>query len=102
MLDLARALPNPAALGIPVAKSFFVKDSLNFLVMELLGHSLETYFQHFHQRLSLKTVLMIGMQVLLLVLRNFPSLPLYFDDFIVKDLIISLANQQHSHGGRFR
>ena len=49
--------------GIPRTIWFGVEGHYNALVMELLGHSLEDLFNYCKRRFSLKTVLMLGEQM---------------------------------------
>jgi len=50
--------------GIPNVKSYGISGDYHVLVMELLGKSLEDLFQISGKKLSLKTVCMIGVQML--------------------------------------
>jgi len=50
--------------GIPLVKSFGFSGDHNILVMELLGKSLEDQFQVCKKRFSIKTVCMIGEQMI--------------------------------------
>jgi len=50
--------------GIPFVKSYGISGDYHVLVMELLGRSLEDLFQSCGKRLSLKTVCLIGIQML--------------------------------------
>ena len=52
------------AFGIPEVKSFGHNQNFNILIMELLGPSLENLFQLNNQKFSLKTVCMLGIQML--------------------------------------
>lgn len=49
--------------GIPLIKSFGFSGDNNVLVMELLGKSLEDLFQKQGGRFSMKTVCMLGNQI---------------------------------------
>jgi hypothetical protein len=49
--------------GIPMVKSYGYSGNWNVLVMELLGKSLEDYFTKCKEKFSLKTVVMIGLQM---------------------------------------
>ncbi|MCQ2818356.1 MAG: casein kinase 1 family protein [archaeon] len=50
--------------GIPLIKSFGYNNDYNVLVMELLGKSLEDLFLENHSKFSLKTVCMLGIQMI--------------------------------------
>jgi serine/threonine protein kinase len=50
--------------GIPQVKSYGFSGEFNILVMELLGKSLEDIFQSQQKKFTLKTVCMIGIQML--------------------------------------
>ena len=50
--------------GIPFIKSYGFSGEFNILVMELLGKSLETLFQENNCKFSLKTVCMLGEQMI--------------------------------------
>ena len=50
--------------GIPFIKSYGFSGDYNVLVMELLGKSLEALFQERHCKFSIKTVCMLGDQML--------------------------------------
>jgi serine/threonine protein kinase len=50
--------------GIPFVKSYGFSGEYNVLVMELLGKSLEDIFQQLEKKFSIKTVCMIGIQML--------------------------------------
>jgi serine/threonine protein kinase len=50
--------------GIPQVKSYGFSGEFNILVMELLGKSLEDIFQAQQKKFTLKTVAMIGIQML--------------------------------------
>ena len=50
-------------VGIPAVKSYGFSGDHNVLVMELLGKSLEDLFQQCGGKFSLKTVCMIGLQI---------------------------------------
>lgn len=51
--------------GIPFVKSFGFSGDQNILVMELLGKSLESLFQDFGCRFSLKTVCQLAVQMVI-------------------------------------
>jgi hypothetical protein len=53
--------------GIPIAKSYGFSGNYNVLVMELLGKSLEDLFQVMGCKFSLKTVCMIGIQMVKII-----------------------------------
>lgn len=64
--------------GIPLVKSYGYSGNWNVLVMELLGKSLDDYFSKHKEKLSLKTVLMIGMQMVSkILLYLFPNITYY-------------------------
>ena len=50
--------------GIPFIKSFGISTEYNVLVMELLGKSLEYLFEKKNNKFSLKTVCMLGIQMI--------------------------------------
>ena len=50
--------------GIPFIKSFGISTEFNVLVMELLGKSLEYLFEKKNNKFSLKTVCMLGIQMI--------------------------------------
>ena len=50
--------------GIPAVKSYGFSGEFNILVMELLGKSLEDIFQQQEKKFTIKTVCMIGIQIL--------------------------------------
>ena len=50
--------------GIPFIKSFGISTEFNVLVMELLGKSLEYLFEKMNKKFSLKTVCMLGIQMI--------------------------------------
>ena len=50
--------------GIPFIKSFGISAEYNVLVMELLGKSLEYFFEKMNNKFSLKTVCMLGIQMI--------------------------------------
>ena len=52
------------AFGLPEVKAFGCNDDYNILIMELLGHSLENLFQAKNRKFSLKTTLMLGIQMI--------------------------------------
>ena len=54
---------NHSIEGIPLVTSYGFSGDHNVLVMELLGKSLETLFQEHSKRFSLKTVCMLGIQM---------------------------------------
>ena len=52
------------AFGLPEILAFKSAKDYNILIMELLGPSLESLFQIQNKKFSLKTVCMIGLQIL--------------------------------------
>ena len=65
LLDIeARLLHHIKAFGLPEIIAFKSAKDYNILIMELLGQSLETLFQSQEKKFSLKTVCMIGIQIL--------------------------------------
>ena len=65
LLDIeARILHHIKAFGLPEIIAFKSAKDYNILIMELLGQSLETLFQSQEKKFSLKTVCMIGIQIL--------------------------------------
>lgn len=59
--------PEAANLGIPKAISCGVQDNFNYLVMDLMGDSLETLLGKYNKRFSLKTVLLLIDQMISLI-----------------------------------
>jgi serine/threonine protein kinase len=57
-------LNNLKAFGLPEMKEFGRNNQYNILVMELLGPSLESLFQYKDRQFSLKTTMMIGLQMI--------------------------------------
>lgn len=55
------------AAGVPSLKWFGVEGDYNVLVMDLLGPSLEDLFNFCSRKLSLKTVLMLADQMVILL-----------------------------------
>lgn len=51
------------AIGVPKVYAMTTEGQYNVMLMDLLGSSLEDYFVEFGNKLSLKTVLMIGEQM---------------------------------------
>jgi hypothetical protein len=49
--------------GIPFAHSFRIECGYNVMVMDCLGPTLEQLFVHCHFRFSIKTVLLLGSQL---------------------------------------
>jgi len=49
---------------VPSAKHYGVEGDYNVMVLDLLGHSLEDLFNYCNRRFSLKTVLMLGEQMI--------------------------------------
>ena len=49
--------------GIPAVKSYGYSGSWNILVMELLGKSLDFFFSELNEKFSLKTTMMLGLQM---------------------------------------
>ena len=65
LLDIeARILHHIKAFGLPEIIAFKSAKDYNIIIMELLGQSLETLFQSQEKKFSLKTVCMIGIQIL--------------------------------------
>ena len=65
LLDIeARILHHIKAFGLPEIIAFKSAKDYNILIMELLGQSLETLFQSQEKKFCLKTVCMIGIQIL--------------------------------------
>lgn len=60
---------NNASAGIPNIKWFGAEGDYNVLVMDLLGPSLEDLFGYCNRKFTLKTVLMLADQMVLLLLR---------------------------------
>lgn len=51
------------AFGVPQVKSFGYNSTYNILIMELMGSSLEDLFQKMHKKFSIKTAVMLGIQM---------------------------------------
>ena len=60
----ATILKNLKGFGLPELKAFGSYDDFNILITELLGQSLEKLFQLLKKSFSLKTVCMLGIQML--------------------------------------
>ena len=54
----------PPPLGIPALYDFLTSEHYNYMMMELLGPSLEDLFDIYHCKFSLKTILSLGDQML--------------------------------------
>jgi len=54
----------PPPMGIPALYDFLISENFNYMMMELLGPSLEDLFEIFHNKFSLKTILSLGDQML--------------------------------------
>ena len=54
----------PPPIGIPALYDFLISSNYNYLMMELLGPSLEDLFNICHNKFSLKTILSLGDQML--------------------------------------
>eukprot|EP01118_Nematostelium_gracile_P009066 TRINITY_DN303_c0_g1_i3.p1 TRINITY_DN303_c0_g1~~TRINITY_DN303_c0_g1_i3.p1 ORF type:complete len:427 (-),score=80.67 TRINITY_DN303_c0_g1_i3:16-1296(-) len=74
-------------VGIPNVKWFGVECDYSIMVMDLLGPSLEDYFNFCHRKFSLKTILMLAQQMLRLVeylhTRNFIHRDIKPDNFVM-------------------
>ena len=64
MKNEACILNHLKAFGLPEVKNFGTNNDYNILIMELVGHSLENLFQSQNRKFSLKTTLMLGIQIL--------------------------------------
>ncbi|KAL5216869.1 hypothetical protein ABZP36_008270 [Zizania latifolia] len=80
-----------SSAGISNVKWFGVEGDYNVLVMDLLGPSLEDFFQFCNRKLSLKTVLMLADQIQMALCRGYPTefasyfyycYSLHFEDFL--------------------
>ncbi len=60
----AHILSHLKGFGIPEMKTYGYNQNYNILVMELLGNSLEDYFQKMKKSFSIKTTCMLGLQML--------------------------------------
>ena len=54
----------PPPTGIPALYDFLISENFYYMMMELLGPSLEDLFEKFHNKFSLKTILSLGDQML--------------------------------------
>ena len=54
----------PPPIGIPALYDFLTSENFSFMMMELLGPSLEDLFDICHNKFSLKTILSLGDQML--------------------------------------
>ena len=54
----------PPPIGIPALYDFLTSENFNYMMMELLGPSLEDLFDIFHNKFSLKTILSLGDQMI--------------------------------------
>ena len=60
----AHILSHLKGFGIPEIKTYGYNQHYNILVMELLGNSLEDYFQKMKKSFSIKTTCMLGLQMI--------------------------------------
>ena len=90
------------AFGLPEVKAFGCNDDYNILIMELLGHSLENLFQAKNRKFSLKTTLMLGIQMIERIeyihSRKFKNIFIVGNSFIeILNQIISLLEEIKMH-----
>lgn len=80
--------------GIPEVLWFGKTSQNNIMVMEQLGYSLEDLFQKCGRKFSLKTVLMLGDQMVFNIYKGFSYL--VFNTFIPRTSSIETSNQTTS------
>jgi serine/threonine protein kinase len=60
----ARIFSHLKGFGIPEMKTYGYNQHYNILIMELLGYSLEEFFQKMKKKFSIKTTCMLGLQMI--------------------------------------
>lgn len=67
ILDLTKSKPIGKEINIPNVINIGKEGNCNVMVMDLLGHSLETLFEQCGRHFSLKTTIMIGLELIRLL-----------------------------------
>lgn len=85
---------NTTNLGFPRVLSCGMEDSYNYLVMDLMGDSLETLLTKNNKRFSMKTVLLLIQQMITLI-RFFHEKHLLHRDIKPDNFCIGTGDKRH-------